>query len=350
MFSRMCNQSSMPRRRLGKNGPKISAIGYGAMSLSFAYGPTSSDEERFKIFDRAIELGSTYFDSADIYGDNEDLLGKYFQKYPHQRQKVFLATKFAVVITPGFKSASSRGDAQYVREACEKSLKRLGIDSIDLYYVHRIDKNVPIEETMNALKELVKARKVKYIGLSECSSDTLRRAYAIHPIACVQVEYSPFSLDIESEPIGLLKTCRELDVAIVCYSPLGRGLLTGQIQNPDDLNTNDFRRRFPRFSKENFPKNLQLVNQLTAIAHKKGCTSSQLVLAWILAQGEDFIVIPGTGKTKNLEENIRAAQIKLNEEEIKEIRLACEKASVAGDRYPEMMHAELYADSAPKKN
>ncbi|CAF1307004.1 unnamed protein product [Adineta ricciae] len=340
----------MPGRRLGKNGPKISAIGYGTMGLSLGYGPPGSDEERFKVFDRAIELGSTYFDTADMYGDSEDLLGKYFQKYPHQRQKVFLATKFAVVISPGFKSTSIRGDAQYVRQACAKSLQRLGVDSIDLYYVHRIDKKVPIEETMNVLKELVKAGKIKYIGLSECSSNTLRRAYAVHPIACVQVEYSPFSLDIESEALGLLKTCRELGVAIVCYSPLGRGLLTGQIRNPDDFSANDFRRILPRFSKENFPKNLQLVNRLMATAHKKGCTSSQLVLAWILAQGDDFIVIPGTSKIKNLEENIQAAQIKLSKEEIKEIRDACEQANVAGDRYPEMMHVDLYADSAPKKN
>jgi aryl-alcohol dehydrogenase-like predicted oxidoreductase len=248
------------------------------------------------------------------------------------------------------KTFSCRGDAEYVRESCETSLKRLGVDSIDLYYVHRIDKTVPIEETMNALKELVKAGKIKYIGLSECSSNTLRRACAVHPVACVQIEYSPFSLDIERDEIGLLKTCRELGVAIVCYSPLGRGVLGGQIKSPDDFEATDFRRMLPRFSKENFPKNLKLVDQLNTIAKKKGYTSGQLTLAWILAQGNDFIVIPGTSKVKNLEENAGAAQIKLNKEEIKEIRDACEKADVVGERYPGAMHDHLFGDSAPKKN
>jgi aryl-alcohol dehydrogenase-like predicted oxidoreductase len=213
-----------------------------------------------------------------------------------------------------------------------------------------MDKNVPIEETMGALKELVEADKIKYIGLSECSSDTLRRAHAVHPVSAVQIEYSPFSLDIEREEIGILKTCRELGIAIVCYSPLGRGLLGGQIKSPDDLGENDKRKHFPRFSKENFPKNLQLVEALTSIAKKKGCTTVQLTLAWILSQGEDFIIIPGTSKIKNLEENVAAAQVKLTKEEEKEIRTACEKADVVGGRYPEAFSSLLFADSAPKKN
>ncbi|CAF1202602.1 unnamed protein product [Rotaria sordida] len=341
--------TSMSVRQLGKNGPYVSAIGFGAMGLSAFYGTPAPDEERFKVLDRAIELGSTYIDSANVYGDNEDLLGKYFNKYPHQREKVFLATKFGIVFLPDGKRAA-RGDAQYVHEQCNKSLKRLGLDYVDLYYAHRIDKNVPIEETMGALKELVEAGKIKYIGLSECSSDTLRRAYAIHPIAAVQIEYSPFSLDIEHEDIGLLKTCRELGVAIVCYSPLGRGLLGGQIKSPDDLDENDLRRHFPRFSKENFPKNLQLVETLTSIAKNKGCTASQLTLAWILSQGEDFIVIPGTTKITNLEENIAAAQIKISKEEEKIIRTACREADIGGGRYPEGFSYLLFADSAPKKN
>ena len=261
---------------------------------------------------------------------------------------MFLATKFANVISPDWKF-SVRGDAQYVRESCEKSLKRLGLDSVDLYYVHRIDKTVPIEETMGVLKELVNAGKIKYLGLSECSSDTLRRAYAVHPIACVQIEYSPFSLDIEREEIGLLKTCRELGVAIVCYSPLGRGMLTGQLKSFDDLEENDRRRQWPRFSKENFPKNIKLVDQLSALAKKKGCTVGQLTLAWILAQGDDFIPIPGTTKIKNLEENAAAAQIQLSKEEVQEIRRACEKADVAGARYPEGLSDSLFGDSAPIK-
>ena len=228
-------------------------------------------------------------------------------------------------------------------------MKRLGLDSVDLYYAHRIDKKVPIEETMGVLKELVEAGKIKYIGLSECSSETLRRAYAVHPIAAVQIEYSPFSLDIESEEIGLLKTCRELGVAIVCYSPLGRGVLTGQIKSPDDFEANDFRRMLPRFSKENFPKNLELVETLAAIAMRKNCTVGQLTLAWILAQGDDFILIPGTTKVKNLEENVGAVKVKLSKDEVQEIRSACEKANVAGERYPEGFSASVFGDSAPKK-
>jgi len=340
--------AKIPTRQLGKNGPQVSALGFRAMGLSAFYGKPAPDEERFKVLDRAIELGSTFFDSADVYGDNEELLGKYFKKYPEQRKKVFLATKFANVISPDGKF-SVRGDAQYVREASEKSLKRLGLDSIDLYYAHRIDKTVPIEETVGAMKELVDAGKVKYLGLSECSSDTLRRAYAVHPIACVQIEYSPFSLDIERDEIGLLKTCRELGVDIVCYSPLGRGMLTGQYKSPDDFEENDFRKSQPRISKENFPKNLQLVDQLTALGKKKNCTPGQLTLAWILAQGDDFIPIPGTSKIKNLEENAGAAQIKLTKEEIQEIRQACEKADVAGERYSANSVASLFGDSAPKK-
>ncbi|CAF3973016.1 unnamed protein product [Adineta steineri] len=336
-------------RQLGKNGPQVSAIGFGAMGLSAFFGTPASDEERFKVFDRAIELGSTYFDSADIYGDSEELLGKYFKKYPEQRKKVFLATKFAIKFGSDGQ-VSIRGDAPYVREAIAKSLQRLGLDSVDLYYIHRIDKTVPIEETIGALKELVNEGKIKYIGLSECSSDTLRRAYAIHPIACVQIEYSPFDLDIENDEIGLLKTCRELGVAIVCYSPLGRGMLTGQYKSPDDFEDNDLRKSLPRFSKENFPKNLELVEQLKSLAKKKGCTPGQLTLAWILAQGDDFIPIPGTSKIKNLEENIGAAQIKLTKEEIQEIRHFSETADVAGDRSRAAHASLLFGDSAPKKN
>ena len=332
--------------------------------MSAFYGAPASDEERFKLLDRVIELGSTYIDSADIYGDNEELLGKYFKKNPGQRKKVsekngddrkhflfsqvFLATKFANVMLPNT-MPTVRGDAQYVREAFAKSLQRLGLDSVDLYYVHRIDKKVPIEETIGVLKEFVQAGKIKYIGLSECSSETIRRAHAVHPISAVQIEYSPFSLDIESEEIGVLKTCRELGIAIVCYSPLGRGLLTGQIRSPDDFEANDFRRMAPRFSKENFPKNLELVNTLAAIGKRKNCTSGQLTLAWILAQGDDFFVIPGTSKVKNLEENVGAAKVKLSKDEVQEIRSACEKTVVAGGRYPEAFSSALYGDSAPKK-
>ncbi|CAF1375676.1 unnamed protein product [Adineta ricciae] len=341
--------TSVPERQLGTNGPKVSAIGFGAMGLSAFYGTPAPDEERFKVLDRAIELGSTYIDSADIYGDNEELIGKYFKKNPEKRQKVFLATKFANVFSPDG-TATVRGDAEYVRQSIEKSLKNLQLPYVDLYYIHRIDPKVPIEETMGVMKELVEQGKIKYIGLSECSSDTIRRAYKVHPIAAVQVEYSPFSLDIEREEIGVLKTCQELGIAVVCYSPLGRGMLTGQYKSADDFEQNDFRRHLPRFSKENFPKNLQLVEQLQKFAQKKGCTTGQLTLAWILAQGEQFFVIPGTTKIKNLDENIGASQVKLSKEEIEEIRQACQNADTAGERYTKEHSKHLYGDSAPKKD
>ncbi|CAF0891043.1 unnamed protein product [Adineta steineri] len=339
---------NVSERQLGKNGPQVSSIGFGAMGLSAFYGTPASDEERFKVLDRAIELDSTYIDSADIYGDNEELIGKYFKKYPQQLDKVFLATKFANVFSPDG-TASVRGDADYVRQSIEKSLKRLQLPYVDLYYVHRIDSKVPIEETMSVLKELVEQDKIKYIGLSECSSDTIRRAYKIHPISAVQIEYSPFSLDIEREEIGVLKTCEELGIAIVCYSPLGRGMLTGQIKSPDDFEENDFRKHLPRFSEENFPKNLQLVETLKKFAENKGCTTGQLTLAWILAQGEQFFVIPGTTKIKNLEENVAAAKIKLTKEEIEQIRQACQNADTAGERYTKAHSKNLYGDSAPIK-
>ena len=260
--------------------------------------------------------------------------------------KVFLATKFANVFKPDG-TVTVRGDAEYVRQSIEKSLSRLQLPYVDLYYVHRIDKTVPIEETIGVLKELVQQGKIKYIGLSECSSDTIRRAHAVHPIAAVQVEYSPFSLDIEKDEIGVLKTCKELGIAVVCYSPLGRGMLTGKYKSPDDFEEGDLRKHLPRFSKENFPKNLELVDKLSSIAQQIGCTSGQLTLAWILAQGEQFIVIPGTGKIANLEENLGAAKIKLTKEQIAEIRQACENADTAGDRYMAAHSSNLYGDSAP---
>ena len=208
---------------------------------------------------------------------------------------------------------------------------------------------MPIEETVAVLKEFVQAGKIKYIGLSECSSETIRPAHAVHPITVVQIEYSPFSLDIERDDIGVLKTCRELGIGIVCYSPLGRGVLTGQIKSPDDLEANDLRRMLPRFSKENLPKNLELVETLTTIGKRKNCTTGQLTLAWILAQGSDFVLIPGTSKVKNLEENVAATKAKLSKGEVQEIRSVCEKANIVGGRYPETLSSALYGNSAPQK-
>jgi aryl-alcohol dehydrogenase-like predicted oxidoreductase len=235
-----------------------------------------------------------------------------------------------------------------VHKACDKSLKRLGIPTIDLYYCHRFNGAVPVEDVVGAMAELVKAGKVRHLGLSECSSDTLRRAHAVHPIAAVQVEYSPFSMDIEDPQVDLLKTARELGVATVAYSPLGRGFLTGQLRSPKDFEEGDFRRFAPRFSEENFPKNLKLVEHLEELAKKKGCTVGQLTLAWLMAQGEDIIPIPGTKKIKYLEENLGALDVKISAEENKDIRQAIEKVEVSGGRYPETMKSSLFADT-PKK-
>ncbi|CAF1405756.1 unnamed protein product [Adineta ricciae] len=345
----MCTQQLIPKRQLGKSGPLVSAIGFGMMGLSGTYGAFPSDEERFKILDQAIELGCTHFDTSDIYGDSEDLLGKYFKKYPQQREKIFLATKFALIINSD-RSFGVRNDGEYVRQAIEKSLNRLQLDYVDLYYVHSIDSKVPIEEAITVLKELVQNGKIKYIGLSECSSDTIRRASKIHQISAVQIEYSPFSLDIEKSEIDILKTCQELGIAVVCGSPLGRGILTGQIKSHDDLEPNDIRRLLPRFSKENFPKNLQVVELLNKIAKKKNCTTAQLTLAWTLAQGEEFFVIPGTKRIKTLEENANAANVKLTEEEIREIREVCENADICGGRLPEKFAHMAFGNSAPLKN
>lgn len=252
-------------------------------------------------------------------------------------------------MSPELKTYVVRGDAQYVHEACRKSLKRLSLDYIDLYYAHCIDKTIPIEETVSAMKELVDAGQVKYIGLSNCSSETLRRAHAIYPITCIQIEYSPFSLDIERNDIGLLKTCRELGVGIVCYSPLSRGLLGGKITSSQDLPMSDFRRRFPRFDPDNLAKNLRLTETLAAVGRKKGCSVGQLTLAWILAQGNDFIPIPSTTKLDHLEENLTAAQIMLSDEELREIRHICKQAEIVGESYPASFAGFMFADSAPKR-
>lgn len=236
---------------------------------------------------------------------------------------------------------------EWCKKACDTSLSRLGVDHIDLYYAHRLDGKTPVEKTVQAMKELKEAGKIKYLGLSEVSSESLRRAYAVHPITAVQIEYSPFSLDIESEQIGLLKTCRELGVAVVAYSPIGRGMLGGSIRSPDDFEEGDFRKFAPRFSAENFPKNLELVDRITEIAKKKGVTASQITLAWLMHQGNDIFPIPGTTNVNRVEENLGALKITLTEEENVEIRKACEAAEVAGARYPEAFSKALFADTPP---
>ncbi|KAI4259996.1 MAG: hypothetical protein LQ352_000492 [Teloschistes flavicans] len=334
--------TSIAKHQLGKNGPQVPCLGFGLMGLSSAYGAIEPTEERLKVLDRAYELGERFWDSADIYADSEDLVGEWFKR-SGKRNDIFLATKFALLITNS--GIKTRSDPEYVKESCNKSLKRLGLDCIDLYYCHRVDGKTPIEKTVEAMAELKKEGKIKYIGLSEVSSATLRRAHAVHPITAVQVEYSPFAMDVEDPQIALLKTCRELGVATVAYSPLGRGFLTGAIRSPADFEEGDFRTYVPRYSEQNFPKNLELVTHLQEIAKKKGCTPGQLSLAWLLAQGDDIFPIPGTKKIKYLEENLSAVEIRLSNAELREIRDAIEKVEVHGERYPPGFEETLFTDT-----
>ncbi|KAI8800205.1 pyridoxine 4-dehydrogenase [Cladochytrium replicatum] len=320
-------------RRLGRNGPLVNAMGFGAMGLSEFYGPIVTEDEGVNVINRVLDLGCNFIDTADMYGigANEELLAKVLKV---RRDEIFLCTKFAIVRSATDPTVRGiRGDREYVKSACEASLKRLGIDCIDLYYQHRVDHNTPIEETVAAMAELVQQGKVKYLGLSEASGHTIRRAHAVHPITAYQVEYSPWTLDIETD--DRLKVCRELGIAIIAYSPLGRGFLTGAIKSIDDLAPNDFRRYNPRFQGENFAKNLELLEAFKTLAEKKGVTPSQLCLAWVLAQGEDFFVIPGTKKINYLEENVGALNVKLSVEELAAVRSVAEKIPVSGLRYTE---------------
>ncbi|KAL2167333.1 hypothetical protein VTG60DRAFT_1403 [Thermothelomyces hinnuleus] len=334
----MAPPAKLPTCKLGKDGPEITALGFGLMGLSTAYGSVGSDEERLRVLDRAWELGCTNWDSADMYGDSEDLVGKWFALHPERRADVFLATKFG--LSPGVRADGSRGlvidsSPEYCRARCEKSLRRLGVDSIDLYYVHRVDGKTPIEKTMAELVKLKEEGKIKYIGISACSAATLRRACAVGPVHAYQVEYSPWALDIEGPESGhVLAACRELGVSVFAYSPLGRGFLTGQIRSPDDFEPGDLRRLFPRFSKENFPKNLELVDRFKQLAAQKGCTPGQLAMAWLLAQGPDVIPIPGTKNIKYLEENVGALHVSVSSEEERVIRGWIEDVGIAGLRVP----------------
>ncbi|GBC00915.1 hypothetical protein RclHR1_00400029 [Rhizophagus clarus] len=319
----------MSLRELGKTGVKIPAIGLGCMGMNIAYG-SADEQESINVLNRSIELGCNFWDTADMYGDNEILLSKVLKE---RRNEVFLCTKFGFVRGPDGQVKGISGTPEYVRQACETSLKRLGIDCIDLYYQHRVDPNTPIEDTVGALAELVKEGKVKYIGLSECSAETLRRAHKVHPIAAVQMEYSPWELEIETN--GIVEACRELGVTIVAYSPLGRGFLTGRYKSFDDFEADDFRRTVPRFQGENFAKNLELVHKIEEFANKKGVTPGQLCLAWVIAQGDNIVAIPGTKKIKYLEENFEATKIHLSTEELSEIRQILSSIKIIGDRYDE---------------
>lgn len=323
----------MEQRHLGRSGLQTSALGLGCMGMSEFYGQ-GDEAESLATIQHALDLGLTFLDTADMYGPykNEELVGRAIRG---RRDEVILATKFGIVRSetdPNVRGVNGR--PEYVRTSCEASLRRLGVDVIDLYYQHRVDPETPIEDTIGAMKRLVEEGKIRFIGLSEAGSQTLRRAHAVHPVAALQSEYSLWSRDPENE---ILSVCRELGIGFVAYSPLGRGFLTGQIKTFEDLAADDYRRHSPRFQGENFEKNLELVNRVAEIAKEKSCTPAQLALAWVLAQGSDIVPIPGTKRRKYLEENLRALEVKLTEDDLRQINEVAPKGAAAGTRYPAAM-------------
>jgi aryl-alcohol dehydrogenase-like predicted oxidoreductase len=325
------SQGSMSERALGADGLKVSAIGLGCMGMSEFYDPKQMDDaESIKVIHRYFDAGGNFLDTADMYGcgRNETLIGR---AIAGRRDQVILATKFANCRGPNGEFLGVRGDAQYVKECCDQSLKRLGVDVIDLYYQHRVDPKTPIEETVGAMAELVKAGKVRYLGLSEAAPATIRRAAKVHKIAALQSEYSLWTRETEDE---ILPTVRELGIGFVAYSPLGRGFLTGAFKTIDDLAPDDFRRHSPRFQGENFAKNLDLVAKIQELAEAKGCTPSQLALAWVLAQGPDIVPIPGTKRAKYLDENLGAVTVQLTSAELDQIDAILPAGQASGDRYP----------------
>jgi aryl-alcohol dehydrogenase-like predicted oxidoreductase len=323
----------MKQRKLGRGGPMVSAIGLGCMGMSEFYGDRD-EQESIATIHRALDLGVTFFDTADVYGPhtNEQLVGRALRGH---RDKVVLATKFGILRSPDkpeFRGTSGKPD--YVRSSCEGSLRRLGVNCIDLYYQHRVDPDTPIEDTIGAMAELVQQGKIRYLGLSEAGADTIRRAHAVHPITALQSEYSLWTREPEKE---ILPLCRELGIGFVPYSPLGRGFLTGKIQKVDDLAENDYRRTVPRFQGDNFQRNLDLLKRVEEIAREKHCTPAQLALAWVLAQGNDVVPIPGTKRRKYLQENVGAVEVMLTSEDLERIDELTPKDAFAGSRYPEAM-------------
>ena len=321
----------MKTRRLGTQGLETSALGLGCMGMSEFYG-TADEGEAIATIHRALELGVNFLDTADAYGPfkNERLVGRAIKG---RRDEVVLATKFGNVRTEQGERLGIRGDREYVLSACDASLERLGTDHIDVYYQHRVDPNTPIEETVGAMAELVEQGKVRYLGVSEAASETIRRAHAVHPISALQTEYSLWSRDVEDQ---ILPAIRELRIGLVAYSPLGRGFLSGRIRSADDLEEGDFRRDNPRFQGENFQKNLELVERVEELAAAKGCTAAQIALAWVLAQGEDIVPIPGTTRVRNLEANVAVLDVELTDEDLRDLEAVFPKGAAAGDRYADM--------------